>query len=83
MKIISSIESCQSGLAEMILRHCGLWIDAPQRPPPVEYADFEESPAVEVARLQEPLAVYDEVRQEEPPVVFEEAPSDDGFFDGA
>ena len=30
--------------------------------------------------LQEPLAVYDEVQQEEPPMVFEEPPSDDGFL---
>ena len=79
------IEKCQPGLAEKILRHCGLWIDAPQRPPPVDDADFEESPAVEGAILQEPLAVYDEVRsdeerQEEPPVVFDVPPSDEGFL---
>jgi len=80
MKIISFIEKCQTGLAEKILRHCGLWIDAPQRPPPVDYADFEESSTVEGGLLQEPLAMYDEVRQEEPPVVFDVPPSDDGFF---
>jgi len=80
MKIISFIEKCQPGLAEKILGHCGLWIDAPQRPPPVDDADFEESPAVEGAILQEPLDVYDEVRQEEPPVVFDVPPSDEGFL---
>ena len=78
MKIISFIEKCQPGLAEKILRHCGLWIDAPQRPPPLEYTDFEESPTI--GQVQDVVAVYDEVRQEEPPVVFEEPPSDDGFL---
>ena len=78
MKIISFIEKCQSGLAEKILRHCGLWIDAPPRPPPLEYAVFEELPVI--GRVHEAVAEYDEVRQEEPPVVFEEPTSDDGFF---
>ena len=36
MKIISFIERRQSEVIEKILRHCGLWEDAPARAPPSE-----------------------------------------------
>ena len=34
MKIISFIERDQSEVIEKILRHCGLWEEAPARAPP-------------------------------------------------
>ena len=34
MKIISFIEKCQSVVIEKILRHCGMWKETVQRPPP-------------------------------------------------
>jgi hypothetical protein len=80
MKVISFIERCRPGLAEKILRHCGLLNDVPLRPSPLKFADFEESLVDEETRQQEPLAVYDEFRQEEPPAMFKEALPDDGFF---
>ena len=34
MKIVSFIEKCQPVVMEKILRHCGMWKETVQRPPP-------------------------------------------------
>ena len=34
MRIIGFVERTQPTVIEKILRHCGLWKDAPPRPPP-------------------------------------------------
>jgi hypothetical protein len=34
MKIISFIEKCQPTIIEKILKHCGMWKETVQRPPP-------------------------------------------------
>ena len=34
MKVINFIERNQSGVIERVLRHCGLWEEAPARAPP-------------------------------------------------
>jgi hypothetical protein len=36
MKVVSFIERHQSDVIEKILRHCGMWKEAPPRAPPVE-----------------------------------------------
>ena len=36
MKIISFIEKCQPVVIEKILRHCGMWKETMQRPPPTK-----------------------------------------------
>ena len=35
MRVISFIERHQESVIEKILRHCGLWKEAPPHPPPI------------------------------------------------
>jgi hypothetical protein len=42
MKMISFIEKCQPVVIEKILRHCGMWKETVQRPPPKKLAVIKE-----------------------------------------
>jgi len=48
MRIVSFIEKHQSDVVEKILRHCGLWKEAPPRAPPEPvHNDTVEEPALD------------------------------------
>ena len=47
MKIISFIEKCQPAVIERILRHCGMWKETVQRPPPTKKPTAIKEPSLD------------------------------------
>jgi hypothetical protein len=47
MKIISFIEKCQPVVIEKILRHCGMWKETVQRPPPQKETAVIKEPSLD------------------------------------
>jgi len=47
MKIISFIEKCQPAVIEKILKHCGMWKEAVQRPPPKQELTVIKEPSLD------------------------------------
>ena len=47
MKIISFIEKCQPTIIEKILRHCGMWKETVQRPPPPKDSAVIKEPSLD------------------------------------
>jgi hypothetical protein len=47
MKIISFIEKCQPAVIEKILRHCGMWNEKKQRPPPQKKPVMIKEPSLD------------------------------------
>ena len=47
MKIISFIEKCQPVVIEKILRHCGMWKEIMQRPPPQKETAVINEPSLD------------------------------------
>ncbi len=54
MKIVSFIEKCQPTVLEKILRHCGMWKENKQRPPPPK-----ETAVLPATMIKEPSLDYE------------------------